>query len=174
MLDVSVSYNRYKFLGHEFLTWLWFLIEEAPDSIRKLDPKFESLRLGNRIVLENQRNESKETLTIKGDDAGLEEGILALKKGAFVTEMNLFYKTGEHEWQFTIKGESIHITNLKCPATGVVEVGEDIEGAVLEKTYLVAQVVVLIESIYKAFIKLRISAEWEREVVLQVKKWISS
>jgi hypothetical protein len=28
MLDVSVSYNRYKFLGHEFLTWLWFLMEK--------------------------------------------------------------------------------------------------------------------------------------------------
>lgn len=28
MLDVSVSYDRYKFLGYEFLTWLWFLIEK--------------------------------------------------------------------------------------------------------------------------------------------------
>ncbi len=174
MLDVSVSYNRYQFLGHEFLTWLWFLIEEAPDSIGKLDPKFVSLRIGNRIALENRRKESIETLTIKGDDAGLEEGILALKKGGFVTELNLFYKTGEQEWQFTIKAESFHITNLKCPTTGPVEVREDMEGAVLEKTYLVDQVVLLVESLYKTFINLRISEDWERKTVPQVKNWISS
>jgi len=33
MLDVSVAYNRYKFLGHEFLTWLWFMIETDKDTL---------------------------------------------------------------------------------------------------------------------------------------------
>jgi len=42
-----------------------------------------------------------ETVTIKGDDAGLEEGLLALRKGAVVSEINLAYKSGEQEWSFT-------------------------------------------------------------------------
>ena len=30
MLDVAVAYNRFKFLGEEFLTWLWFVIDQDP------------------------------------------------------------------------------------------------------------------------------------------------
>ena len=34
MLDIAVAYNRYKFLGNEFLTWLWFMIETDESSFR--------------------------------------------------------------------------------------------------------------------------------------------
>src|SRR4030042_480534 len=78
MLDVSVSYNRYKFIGHEFLTWLWFLIEKNPDLLKQLNPDLVSLEIGNRVMLENSTRDSLETITIKGDDAGMEEGIMAL------------------------------------------------------------------------------------------------
>ena len=108
MLDVAVSYNRYKFLGHEFLTWLWFLMEKDPSALKGLEPDLVSLEVGNRIVLENKINGSVESITIEGDDAGLEEGILALRKGAVVTEMNLHYQSGELKWQFTLKGESFN------------------------------------------------------------------
>ena len=72
MLDVAVSYNRYKFLGYEFLTWLWFAMEKQPEALRETDPDLISLEVGNRIVLENHRNNTKESITIKGDQAGLE------------------------------------------------------------------------------------------------------
>ena len=34
MLDISIAYNRYKYLGHEFLTWLWFIMENEPRSFK--------------------------------------------------------------------------------------------------------------------------------------------
>lgn len=81
MLDVAVSYNRFKFLGHEFLTWLWYSIENEPDILKNSENESVSLEIGNRIVLENRIGDSMETITIKGDDAGLEEGMLSLEKG---------------------------------------------------------------------------------------------
>ena len=27
MLDIATAYNKYKFLGNDYLTWIWFLIE---------------------------------------------------------------------------------------------------------------------------------------------------
>jgi len=64
MLDVSVSYNRYKFLGYEFLTWLWFLIEKERTIIKELNPDLASLEIGNRVALENRVNEL--VLVLKG------------------------------------------------------------------------------------------------------------
>ncbi|MDM8524905.1 hypothetical protein QUF80_16165 [Desulfococcaceae bacterium HSG8] len=172
MLDIAVSYNRYKFLGYEFLTWLWFLTDKDREQLNKWDQELTSLDIGNRIVLENRLNDAVETLTIKGDDAGLEEGILALRKGSVVTELNLLYKSGDHEWRFTIKGESFNISNLKTPETGGIESKDDIEGAVLEKIYLHEKIATFIDNVFKHFIQLRISEDWDKQVVPLLRKWI--
>lgn len=174
MLDVAVSYNRYKFLGNEFLTWLWFVMERQPQVLREADPDLLSLDVGNRIVLENHRNNTEESITIKGDQAGLEEGTLALRKGAVVTELNLVYKSGSHEWRFNVKGESLHLSSLKTPQTGPIENKEDLEGAVLEKLFLCEKVITLIHHLYKLFVQVRLAPKWEKETIPQIRKWIQS
>jgi hypothetical protein len=174
MLDVAVSYNRYKFLGNEFLTWLWFSIENEQDLIQKSLPQPASIQIGNRIKLENHRNKNLETVTIKGDEAGLEEGVLALRKGALVTELNIVYDTQNIVWQFNIIGESLNISNLKSQITGPFEKKEDIEEQVLEKTYQYDEAIQLVDNIYKNFISLRVSTGWEKDTFIKIKNWIFS
>jgi hypothetical protein len=173
MLDVAVAYNRYKFLGFEFLTWLWFTIENDQISLKKLQEELISLDVGNRVVLENRQSEAMETVTIKGDDAGLEEGRLALKKGAVVTEINLLFKFGSQKWQFTLKGESLGMANLKTPEAGPIESRDDLEGAMLEKSYLYDKAMSFVCLIFNDFIKHRLSNEWNHQVVPQIRKWIA-
>ena len=173
MLDVSVAYNRYKFLGYEFLTWLWFVMETDQEFLRNIHSELLSLDIGNRLVLENRHTGAVETVIIQGDDAGLEEARLALKKGAMVSDMNVFFRSGDNKWQFTIKAESLHITSLKIPETGPVEKEEDWEGAVLERTFLYEKVVELVRNLYLQFINLRITKEWSSHVIPKMKNWIS-
>ena len=172
MLDISFAYSRYKFLGNEFLTWLWFIVENDSERLKKIEKDLVYLNIGNRIVLENKINDAVETITILGDDAGLEEGIISLGKGAVVTEINLLYKSGNNEWRFTIKGESMNISNLKIPETAIVESSEEIEGMVLEKAYLYEKATELIDNLFNEFIKLRVSGKWTESVVPQIRKWI--
>jgi len=172
MLDVSVAYNRYKFLGHEFLTWLWFMIETEKQTLMNANLEFEDLYVGNRIVLENSSHNRNEIITIKGDDAGLEEGMTALQKGAKVTEINLVARAQENEWRFNIKGESLNISNLKSPETGRVETSEDVEGVVLEKIYLYEKAINLTNQLYTQFVKSRVSPAWENTVIKNVSQWI--
>lgn len=172
MLDVAVAYNRYKFIGHEFLTWLWFAIEKEPNLFKSLDKNFVSLEVGNRIVLENNRKDATERITIKGEGAGLEEGILALQKGALVTELNLEYRSAEMQWQFTVKGESLNVSNLRVPQTGPLQSEEDLEGVVLEKAFLYDNILQFLEKTFKYFIKLRISNDWRQAVIPRVMRWI--
>ena len=174
MLDIAIAYRHYQFLGNEFLTWLWFMIETDQNQLRQYDPDLVSLNIGSRLVLENARNNAKETLTIKGDDANLEEGLVALKKGAVVTEMHLSYKTVGQHWLFSLKGESLNISNLKLPETGPVETSEDLEGVVLEKIYLLEKVIGLVNHLFSHFIKLRVSDAWRNQTVFRIRKWANS
>ena len=173
MLDVAIAYNRYRFLGNEFLTWLWYTLETRSSQLVEIDADLSTLEIGNRMVLENRRSEGLETITIKGDDAGLEEGLLALKKGALVTEMNLIYHSGDNTWQFNLKGESLNISSFKTPETAVTQTKEDIEGAVLEKIFLYEKVIHFIEGAFRHFVRLRISEDWGKNIIAQMKQWIN-
>jgi hypothetical protein len=174
MLDTAVAYNRYKFLGNEFLTWLWYMIETDQGWFRQLDQDFVSLTVGNRMVLENTLNNVKESVTIKGDNASLEEGRVALTKGALVTEVHVSYKAGAQNWEFSVKGESLNISNLKLPETGPMEAPEDLEGVVIEKVYLIEKAIGLINLLFSHFIHLRLSNTWPHQTLSRIQKWAKS
>lgn len=173
MLDISVSYNRYKFLGHEFLTWLWFLMETDPDQLVHKDNAPVSLGLGARIVLENSRGEAVETITIKGGESELEEGRLAVRRGAVVTEITLYFDYNGMRWMFDLKGESLDVAGLKLPETES-PASDSVEAAVLDRIDLYETVISFVQHTYTRFIKLRISRQWREKTVPAMKKWIAS
>ena len=172
MLDVAVAYSRYQFLGNEFLTWLWYVIESDSTRLRRIDPSLEALELGNRLVLQNHRQQTTETVSIRGDEAGMEEGILALQKGAMVTELNLSYQSGGQEWHFSIKGENLQLNGPKVPETAPPENAEDIEAAVIEKAALCQLPLALIDGLFFDFLHLRLANAWIEEVRPRMRHWI--
>lgn len=174
MLDIAVAYNRYRFLGNEFLTWLWFFIETDGQRLGQFDSEFISLNVGNRMVLENRMANGIETITIKGDAAGLEEGILALNKGASVVEINLIYKSGILEWQFSLKGESLSFAGLKLPETAAEESEDEMEAMIMEKIFLYEKPFQFIDAVYRFFVHLRLSPEWKQKTIEQMRKWMQS
>jgi hypothetical protein len=174
MLDVAVAYNRFKFLGDEFLTWLWFVIEHDPAFLKNADPDLTSFEIGNRIVLEKKHKKTIERITIKGEEAGLEEARVALQNGALVAELNLVYRSAQQKWQFTLKGESLNLSGLKTPKIVPPESPDDVEGSVLEKIFLYDKILQFLEKLYKTFIKLRTSNRWQNREIALIKKWLNS
>ena len=176
MLDVAVAYNRYRFLGDEFLTWIWFQMETDDHQalFRSVDPDLVGLEIGNRIVLENRRNDAIERITIKGEEANLDEGRVALQKGALVAEISLHFRSAEYLWQFSLKGESLNMSNFKTPKIAMPESPEDLEGYVLEKAYLYDKILQFLEKIYNLFLKERLSPGWQSASVPKIRKWMGS
>ncbi len=175
MLDIATAYNKYSFLGNEFLTWLWFMVETGQDitqAIESRDPV--SLDIGNSLVLENSLGDNaREKITIKGDQAGLEEGTTALKKGAKVTEMNLICKLGpEEEYHFTLKGDSFNITGLKTPAAAGDGSDDEIEGRIIEKALLLFRITQVIDTLFFTFLKQRTADDWKHKGFDPMRTWI--
>ena len=176
MLDIATGYNKYKFFGDDYLTWIWFLIETNQNISSIIDSKdVISLEIGNSIVLENKLGDkSKERITIKGDKAGLEEGTTALKKGAFVTQINLICIINEDEYKFTIKGESFNITGLKTPKINLSKNEDEIEGVILEKAFFGFKIYEVIDTLFLKYIEQRVSDNWNHKGLQEIKNWIGS
>lgn len=172
MLDIAVAYNRYKFLGYEFLTWLWYITATRNQPVAPpLD--LVSLSIGNRIVLENHTTVAMETVTIKGDEADLKEGLLALRKGALVSEISLILTTDQLEYHFVLKGESLSLASVKLPSIGPAEGDSDSDALILERIYLIEHLTGLLDAFYHAFIIQRLTPEWDREFAPQISRWTS-
>jgi len=176
MLDIAVAYNKYKFFGNEFLTWVWYIVDSKQNinELTGIKDKSINIEIGNSIILENSSNDdSIEKISIKGNDAGFEEGRTALRKGAVVTDINLILKIDENEFKFNIKGESLNLTAFKTPATGKIENNDDLEGAVLEKIFLYNLPIEIIDSLFIKFIKTRISEQWKTLEINKIREWIN-
>ncbi len=182
MLDIASAYNRYQFLGNEFLTWIWYLIETKKNITKIIQNEFPvSLEIGHTIVLENHLGENaREKITIKGDQAGLEEGTTALKKGALVTQIHLKCLMGSSEedqektYEFTLKGESFHLTGLKTPKTSPSNENDETEAHILEKAFLLETITQVIDRLFLCFVKKRISPEWKSNEIPEITQWIYS
>ena len=125
------------------------------------------------MVLENRWSNGVETITIKGDSAGLEEAKLALSKGAAVTDINLIYKSGDLQWHFSLKGESLSFSGLKLPETGSIEESDELEATVIDKIYLYEKPFTFIDQLYRLFVQLRLSNRW-KQTVSEMKKWVQN
>jgi len=174
MLDISVAYNRFRFIGQEFLTWLWYMISTGGyTDILDKDENI-SLAIGDRMVLENRNSKDIEIITIKGNQADLKEGMVALTKGALVAELGLVIHVNDNPWKLTLKGESLDMTNLKTPATGRPETADDLDGAVLEKIHLYETAFHITEQLYHTFFKQRISDDWDNRIKTKIKTWVET
>ncbi len=175
MLDIATAYNKYQYIGNDFLTWIWFMIE-TDQPLPQIPAAGEPVRfeIGNSLVLENSLGDkSKEKITIKGDQAGLEEGATALKKGAKVTEINLIMKSGEEEeYKFTLKGESFNLTGFKTPSMGRAENEDEIEGMVLEKAYFIFKVSQVIDTLFFKFLEICTHEDWKTSGLQQMREWV--
>jgi len=173
MLDLSVAYHRYRFVGHEFLTWLWFVFENDPNQIAlEAYPGF-SVKIGNRVVLENTAHQAIETLIIKGEDVGLEEAMLSLKKGAMISEINLVLSTDRQQMQFTVKGEGLTISGMKLLENVEMEDELDREGFLLDRISTCEIVMNWLFGVFRIFLKIRLSENWDRRIVVDMRKWIA-
>ena len=176
MLDIATGYNKYKFLGNDFLTWIWYLIENNINIKELIDFKAQTitLEIGNSIVLENSLGDKlKEKISIKGDEAGLEEGKTALKKGGVVTHINLILNIDTEEYKFSIKGESINISGFKTPSFKS-EKKEELEGAILEKAFFTEKIYNFIDTLFNKFIEKKSSDSFINKDIQEIKKWILS
>ena len=174
MLDVSLSYNKFRFIGNEFLTWILFLLNNKDKYHKIFQTDIASLSLGNKLIIENRQKNSSETVLIKGENANFKESMPAFKKGSLVSVINLIYSENEKKWQFTIKAESLAILNLKHPDIGFYESKEDLGGFVLDKTFHINKAVEYIDNLFMNFIKLRVSKNWALKVFPEIKNWINS
>lgn len=172
-LDITVAFNRYRFLGSDFLLWLWWVSENDQKNIVVEMPnnKIASIVLGEGLSIENEKPKSK--VSIKANDTDNREAAIALSKGGSIKEADFILTVGDDEFSFSLTSDDLAIKGLRTPKIEAKGAPDEVEGMILEKIYLDGIVFNYIDHLFSEFIRVRLSERWGASIILSIAKWLA-
>lgn len=163
--------NDGRFLGYEFLTWLWCFSELSDGKFQLSEKQTAELTLGERVVL-CLPGEGREKVICTTQANALHEARTALQQGKLVEELQIFLKIGENDYFLTLDSSLWAIKGLKTPKQAPDSEEEDAEGRFLEKMFFIEEVSSALNAIYAQFLTNRLSPAWDSDTLPVLKQWI--
>lgn len=169
-MDLIDLINSRRFVGSEFLTWLWFRVDCHDglldiEDVGRIEVIFDDQLTLDAYMAETQRNDLR-----GGSPAYSMEAVTALRHGKRPTKAKLRFIREGREWAFTFKAETFDIASLKIPALLTQEEDDQF----YERMYLIEEVEEILHALYKEFLRLRLADDWEERFVGAMKSWIES
>lgn len=160
-----------RFLGYEFLTWLWFLTETQGGRVPLKEKAFASIALGERVVLSRQ-DDGKERVICTTQAGALDEARTALRQGKMVEEAQWVVTSGDNEYVLGLDRDLWTVKGLKTPKQLPLSDEEDPDGRFLEKMFFIDEVLTVLDAAYREFLSLRLTSSWSSDVLPALKHWI--
>ncbi len=165
-----------RFLGQEFLTWLWFKSDTRGGAVEV--PGYGDIQLvfGKHMLLEYGEGESHQKIICQGLQSELNEARTGLRMGKKLEQARVSLVQGDYEWNLTLKGSMLELRSVKPPKS--IDSADEsdalaaVEGRILEKMGMYEMVARTIDDLFRVFLKLRISlSAWEAEVAT-IQAWV--
>lgn len=165
-----------RFLGQEFLTWLWWKSEERGGTVELPAIGDVTVVFEKHMLLEFGEGESSEKIICSGLQAELQEARTGLQMGKKLEQARIVLGHKSYEYSFTLAAALMEFRNVRLPKTEATESDrsenpEEVEGMILERIFLFEELIRLVNVIFLKFLELRLSEEWHDELI-KVRAWI--
>jgi hypothetical protein len=156
------------YLGRELLTWLLWK-SESTEPVLSFEGESVEVVFQDRLTLRGAHGEVTE-LSVKGALAPYSEQVrFGLERGLLVHQARLQLTHGEKSYQLTLDAEHLDVRAARLPELMTEE--EDDRAA--ERLYLAEQLGAMVEALVNAFVELRTTRAWRRQVVPQMRQWMA-
>lgn len=167
-----------RFVGQEFLTWLWFKSEERGGSVELPGIGDIIVVFEKHMLLEYGEGEDNEKCICSGLQSELQEARTGLKMGKKLEQARIQLIHGDYEYNFTLAGALMEFRNVKLPKTAGTEQEdknnpEETEGMILERIFLFEELVRIVNELLRMFLKIRTGEGW-RDELARIRQWVHS
>ena len=176
-MDLVDLIDEKRFLGQEFLTWLWWKSEERGGSVLLPNRGDILVVFEKHMLLEYGEGESSEKLICSGLQTELQEARTGLTMGKKLEQARIQLVASEHEWNFTLAAAMMEFRNVRLPKTAGTEGDtnnpEETEGMILERIFLFEELVRIVNELFHLFLEVRVGDGWPAELT-RVRSWVNS
>lgn len=167
-MELSELIESRRFLGSEFLMWLWFK-SEAFDGLFEIRNHGQvEVQFDDRLTLEAYLAETERNVFKGGSPASSPEAQTALREGKRPTRARLRVIKEGREWRFKYKAEGCDLSTLEIPSL----LSERDDEQLYERMQLVGEIEEIIDELYREFVTLRTSDAWREVLVPAINDWI--
>jgi hypothetical protein len=178
--DFLELWNEKRFLGQEFLTWLWLRSEENGRIMELSDGRKLELWFENQLRLSRGQGPNKRSVSIttpeEPSDQDWREAYTALIYHKTVNKGTLRIKTESQEWRLTLPHDTLSPQGIKIQTLRDSADDGDLgaEGKFLERVSLAAELLGILDALFGNFINLRMSDEWESDELQRLRDFLDS
>lgn len=166
-MDLYQLIEAKRFLGREFLIWLWFESEVFEGEIESSSHGLLEVHLEKQITLESGLKE-KEQSRLKGTQPShTPEAREAIRQGKTPTQAKVRITRGEQEFLFVLQSDTLAMSGVKIPA---LLKGEE-DDPVFERLGLMEDLEAMVEGLFVDFLALRVSNNWSKVFLPTMLRW---
>jgi len=182
--DVLDLIHDNQWLGWDFLLWLTYrtMNQTSEYTVNQPGPAQEGepfvAYLDDRLVLLGVGEGAVQKVSVVGSQERFSEVRAALKNGKQITEATLYFEKEEHQWKMTLRSLMFHFASFKCPSIklerdNITDEADEREAAFYERMYVLEEGIQLFDSLYAAFLEIRLGETWAEEEK-NIQKWLAS
>lgn len=175
IMDLVDLIQEKRFLGQEFLAWLWYKSEERGGSVDVPGRGDILVVFEKHMLLEYGEGDTSEKVICRGLQTELKEARAGLGLAKKPEQARIRIASGEYEFSLTLTAATFELRNIRLPKTvDTADEGKDaesFEGRILERISLVEQLTHLVDDLFRMFIIIRASRLWDEELI-KVRAWI--
>ncbi|HHO49262.1 MAG TPA: hypothetical protein ENN06_12575 [Desulfobacteraceae bacterium] len=174
-MDLVDLIQEKRFVGQEFLAWLWYKSEERGGSVALPGTGDILVVFEKHMLLEFGEGESNEKVICRGLQTELKEARAGLLMGKKPEQARIRLARGDYEYSVTLTAATLEFRNVRVPKTvAAADEGDDpesLEGRILERLALFEDLSGLVNDLFRMFIQIRTSDDWLAELE-KVRRWI--
>ena len=166
-MDIINRINATRYLGREFLTWLWYR-SATQDGVFDLPDGVVEVWFDARLTLEAP-GDIKEQNVIKAESpTETSEAHAALLTGKLVSDARLRVIRGQKQWAFALKGETLGLSGVRIPAL----LSREDDDQLYERFALIEEIEDTVAALYRQFMELRLDDELWVPEIKAIRTWI--
>ncbi len=176
-MDLVDLIEEKRFLGQEFLTWLWYKSDERggaiflPESGSDIQLVFEK-----HMLLEYGEGEAHEKVICRGLQTELKEARTGLAMGKKLEQARVQLIRDDHEWHLTLRGSMMEFQGVRLPKTMANSEESDepeaMEARLLDQIGLYELAVRTVDQLYRMFLEVRLGSGWGKELT-KMQAWVA-
>jgi len=165
--DLIERIERNRFAGRELLLWIWFESELFETNLAPTGAPACALWFEARMTLCFERDES---VLKSASPAASPEAKEALRQGKLPRDARLRMITGEREFAWMLRGDTLALASVSIPVE-LKNKDDEIHEVFYERMRLLEELEAILEALWADFLTLRLSEAWESAVVPALKRF---
>lgn len=167
-MDTLQLIESKRFLGREFLVWLWFETEVFETQLDATGVGSFELWLEKSLLLESTVAQKEKSKLTGAQPSAWPEAREAIRQGKMPTQARITLKRQDQEFAFVLSADKLSMSGVKIPG----KLNEEGDEPFYDRMSLLEDLEAMVEGLYADFVVLRTTAAWGQLVMPAMTRWV--